>query len=363
MPSDDYAVWLLEEMLKIYSPTGREEKLAQFLLRELSKLGFQVKLDEVGNVIAKAGSGKPSILLCGHMDTVEGEIPVRRRLNVIFGRGAVDAKGPLAALIVAAARHQARGGKGSLTIAAVVDEEGRSRGIKHFLETHEESFDYAIFGEPGRAHGISIAYRGRALLEVTVKTTPGHSATPQLFENSIEHMCKLINELKKAIEVVDKEPFHSTTVCPTIIEGGTADNVIPAHCRALIDVRIPPKVKPMEILEKALKIAQGHQSSKVGVEVKLIDAIEGFETNEDELLVQVFKEAIQKITGRTPVLRRKTASCDANTFVASKRTPTVVYGPGNSKLDHAPNENISIPEYLQAIKVLEEVLWRLTLQG
>ncbi len=348
-------------MLKIYSPTGQEERLATFLAETLRKLGFNVEVDEVGNVIARTGSGKPRVLLCGHMDTVEGWIPVERRRNVLFGRGAVDAKGPLAAMIVAAARHLARDGQGSITLVAVVDEEGRSKGIKHFLAHCREEFDYAIFGEPGRAYGVSIAYRGRALLRLTVKTKEGHSATPHLFKNAIEHAYKALEKIKETIVTRTEDFFHSTSVCPTIIRGGKTDNVVPGECQIIIDVRIPPNMEPHQILEKARKVAESYSAEeKVEVQVELLDSIKGFEVSEEAPLVEAFKEAIRKITEREPILRRKTASCDANLFVAERKTPTVVYGPGNSKLDHAPNENISIPEYLQAIKVLEEVLRKLT---
>ena len=327
----------------------------------MKKLGFSVEVDEVGNVIARAGRGHPKILFCGHMDTVEGVIPVERRRNVLFGRGAVDAKGPLAAMIVAAARHLAERRGGSITLAAVVDEEGRSRGMKHFLAHCGETFDYAVFGEPGRAYGVSIAYRGRALLKLAIRTEEGHSATPYLFKNAIEHAYKALEKIKEVVETKAEDYFHSTSVCPTLIKGGKADNVVPGECQVIIDVRIPPNMEPHQILEKAKRVAESYSAEEgVEVQVELLDSIKGFEVSEKAPLVEAFKKAIRKITGKEPILRRKTASCDANLFVAERKTPTVVYGPGNSKLDHAPNENISIPEYLQAIKVLEEVLQELT---
>jgi LysW-gamma-L-lysine carboxypeptidase len=75
--SNDYAVDLLTRIVKIYSPSGKEEEISLFLADEMTKLGFRVHRDKIGNVIGEVGEGSPVILLCGHMDTVEGIIPVR----------------------------------------------------------------------------------------------------------------------------------------------------------------------------------------------------------------------------------------------------------------------------------------------
>jgi LysW-gamma-L-lysine carboxypeptidase len=93
------AVRLLTNLLGIYSPSGKENYIANFLAEEMKKLGFQVGLDRIGNVIGVVGDGEPTILLCGHMDTVAGQLPLRVEEDKIYARGAVDAKGPLAAMI------------------------------------------------------------------------------------------------------------------------------------------------------------------------------------------------------------------------------------------------------------------------
>ena len=99
---NDYAVQFLTRLLEIYSPSGKEKEVGAFIADEMRKLGFRVKVDEVGNVIGEVGAGKPEILLCGHMDTVPGYIPVRAVDGKLYGRGAVDAKASLAAMVLAA---------------------------------------------------------------------------------------------------------------------------------------------------------------------------------------------------------------------------------------------------------------------
>ncbi|HER54399.1 MAG TPA: M20/M25/M40 family metallo-hydrolase, partial [Candidatus Bathyarchaeota archaeon] len=117
--SNEYAVDLLTRMIKIYSPSEHEEEISLFLAEELKKLGFRVHRDKIGNVIGEIGEGSPVVLLCGHMDTVEGEIPVRIEDGNLYGRGSVDAKGPLAAMIVAASNFVKGGFDGKILVVGV----------------------------------------------------------------------------------------------------------------------------------------------------------------------------------------------------------------------------------------------------
>ncbi|MHA1753963.1 MAG: M20/M25/M40 family metallo-hydrolase, partial [Candidatus Odinarchaeia archaeon] len=88
-------VEFLKELIKIYSPHGNEETASEFIYGTLKKLGFNTVKTPIGNVIGQIGEGKPVIFLCGHMDTVKGELPFKVTDNKIYGRGAVDAKSPL----------------------------------------------------------------------------------------------------------------------------------------------------------------------------------------------------------------------------------------------------------------------------
>src|ERR1700682_6288162 len=114
------------------SRSTQERELGQWLVSRLRAMGFAARRDEVGNVIAFWGSGPREVLLLGHMDTVPGFIPVRREGSRLFGRGAVDAKGPLAAAIIAVARQPA-GANCRFTIIGAVEEEGSSRGARHLV--------------------------------------------------------------------------------------------------------------------------------------------------------------------------------------------------------------------------------------
>ena len=144
---DDEKVRFLTNLLGIYSPSGYEEEISEFLITKLKKLGFVAKKDSIGNVIGEIGKGDFTILLCGHMDTVVGHLPLRVEKGKIYARGAVDAKGPLASMILAAASVVNNlDCNAKLVVASVVEEEATSRGIKNLIK-EGISADYAIFGE------------------------------------------------------------------------------------------------------------------------------------------------------------------------------------------------------------------------
>jgi LysW-gamma-L-lysine carboxypeptidase len=357
----EYPIQLLKKLLEIYSPSGKEAEVGAFLADEMGKLGFKVRKDEVGNVLGEVGNGKTKILLCSHMDTVPGYIPVRMVDNKLYGRGAVDAKSPLAAMILAA-HSVTEKVSGKILVACAVDEERKSKGVKHLIKKGL-SADYAIFGEPSGTENIVIGYKGRLLLKITCKTENGHSANPWLFENSIEkafEIWKIVREVHFSNEKMES-PFHSITSCLIQLRGGEKSSKVPSKCTALIDVRIPPQLTCSQVHEEINKKLSQYQTSnpKVSVNMKIEDLIEPFETNKDSLLVQVLSSTIRKLKGKQPMLLRKTGSGDMNFLGRALNVPIVTYGPGNSKLDHTSNEHIEIEEYLSSIQILSEALMKL----
>jgi len=358
----NYAVNFLTQMLKIYSPSGQEKKLAEFLQREMRKLGFRVKIDGVGNVIGELGKGRPVTLLCGHMDTVPGYIPVRMAGDKLFGRGAVDAKGSLAAMILGAAEFARKKKKGKVIVAGVVQEEGASKGIKNLLKSRLEA-DFAIFGEPSRANQITVGYRGRAQLKIKCKTMGGHAGAPWLFTSAIEEACRIWLEIKKHQFKKQREDqrFYSVSTCLTQIKGGEATNVVPSNCEMTIDVRVPPQLKCREVIEEIKGILRDYESREdLEVSMKTEHFIEPFEVSVDSVLVKSLRDAIRKEAERPVKLVRKTGASDMNLFGTKIKIPMVAYGPGNPEVEHTLNEYIETPEYTKAIRILGDALVKLS---
>jgi len=361
--SDEYAVDLLTRMLKVYSPSGKEEKMSQFLAEEMKKLGFRVHIDEVGNVIGETGEGSPVVLLCGHIDTVEGEIPVRIEDGKLYGRGAVDAKGPLAAMIVAASKFVNGGFPGKLLVVGVVDEEGSGKGIQHFVEEGIQP-NYAIFGEPSGLEKVVFGYKGILTVRVTVETPSGHSAAPWLFENAIEKAMELWRQISKLHlrEEKLKSRFYSITSCLTGIKGGnTSASFIPSHCEITVQLRIPPQLTPEQVFGEIKRKIERYKATnpKVKVSIEMIDVAKAFEADRRSVIVRALAWGIRKTTLNYASFSRKTGTGDMNVLGNALKIPVVTYGPGDSRLDHTPNEHIDIKEYLDSIEVLRKTLTKL----
>lgn len=356
----EYAVNLLMRMIKTYSPTGREAPLSQLLVNELQHHGFNAYIDEVGNAIGEYGSGERTILLCGHMDTVPGRLPVKNQDGIIYGRGAVDAKAPLAALVVAASLLKNKI-PFRLIVAGVVEEEGNSLGIKHLIDRNLTA-DYAIFGEPSGVRSINIAYKGSLHLKLKIRTQPGHSSAPWLHHNAVEDAFAIyqqINEL--SLEHKDEKSwFYSLTSSLTQIEGGSEFSTIPSRCTIHINMRIPPGKSLSTIINKIKHIIQKYEITRqITVNMEVIDSCPPYEADKKSILIRAISYGIRQVTKNQAILVKRTGSGDMNLFGSTRTTPIITYGPGDSHLDHTSNEHISIKEYLDSIQILYSGLMKL----
>jgi LysW-gamma-L-lysine carboxypeptidase len=345
-----YSVNFLKSLLEFYSPSGFEEEISNFIKEELTNLGFKTEKDNVGNVIAESNGNKPIIFLCSHMDTVPGKIPVKLENEKIYGRGAVDAKSSLAAMIIASANLLQENFPAKIILAAVVDEEGSGKGIKNLIKK-KLNVDYAIFGEPSNTRGIIIGYKGSLKLKVICETVTGHSSAPWLFENAIEKAFEawsIIKSFRHEKENLNSK-FYSLTSCLTKIVGGSNFSIVPNHCEFEVDLRVPPQIHPKEIfnlIKEKLNF----------VKVEALDYVKGYEADPKSFLVKAFIQAIRKIEGAQVTLLRKTGTSDLNILAETLKIPMIAYGPGNSTLDHTENEFIEIKDFLNSIKIYEEAL-------
>ena len=358
----DYAKQLLLKMLEIYSPSGKEAALSDFLLKKAKELGFSATKDEVGNVIVRIGHGEPKLLLCGHMDTVPGKIDVHMEGNKLYGRGSVDAKSCLAAMMMAMASLKETELPGEITLACVVDEEGEGKGIKNLIE-RKTPVDYAIFGEPSGVDNITIGYKGSLHIEVSLNTRSGHPSAPWLFENAIEkamELWKVIRDHHLSEENL-KSRFYSSTYCLMKISGGNSLNITPSNCEFHVNVRVPPQLTPNQVFNTIKKAIESHESKNgtIKVEVRMLSKLAPFETNRSSILVRSLSWAIRKVRKERVTLLKKTGTADINELSLKYRIPMVAYGPGDSHLDHTANEHIIIDDFFDSIEVYREAILRL----
>jgi len=352
---------MLEKALRLYTPSLSEKPLAEFLADKCDDLGFEnIRIDEVGNVIATKGSGSPKILLCGHMDTVPGKIKVRKEGNTLYGRGASDAKAPLMAMLFAAASIQ--NNNGTVVFVGAVDEEGNATGIKNLVKDKLD-LDYAIFGEPSGLKQVTIAYKGRLAINLRINVgDSAHASAPWLSKNAIEEVMIFVAELKKSLETgqADKKRGMMLTATLTEINGGTSHNITPKECSAILDMRIPVDMNCKSVEEKIAKSVQ-EVAKKRQVEAfySILDETEPFEAPHNSPLVRAFTLGIMDVEHARPTLIRKTGTGDMNVIGNRLKIPVVTYGPGDPHASHTVNESVSIDEYLRGIEVLKRTLHHL----
>ena len=165
---------LLTGLLKLYNPTGSEAEAVRYLTEQMSRAGLDSEIDAVGSAVGRIGSGDRRVLLLGHIDTAPGEILVRKQGDLLFGRGAVDAKGPLAAFVAAAALGPLPGLH--VTVVGAVHEEGDSVGATH-LRDHFPAPDALIIGEPSGWERVTLGYKGCVTYTLTAETNTAHPAS------------------------------------------------------------------------------------------------------------------------------------------------------------------------------------------
>ncbi|MDJ0767085.1 MAG: M20/M25/M40 family metallo-hydrolase, partial [Myxococcota bacterium] len=168
---------LLFEMVKLQSFSGNEGQLAAFLCERMERIGIASRLDEVGNVIGVAGDNDPNaneLILLGHMDTVQGSIPVKMEDGRLYGRGSVDAKGSLAAFISAVSQLTIPRGYRLVIVGAVEEETASSRGARYVAQHYQPSA--CIIGEPSGWNAITLGYKGHLRICYKIETSVFHSS-------------------------------------------------------------------------------------------------------------------------------------------------------------------------------------------
>ena len=197
----------LIDFVRIYSPSRHEQKAGKYLVKLMQELGFNSHIDEGGNAVCfprhMKDASEAEILLFGHMDTVPPELDVREENGILYGRGAVDAKSPLLALLFGAAKASP---KYKYAIVACVEEEIESaKGAKHMLTYLKPKM--AILGEPSGTNGITISYRGRIVFEIISKSAHMHAGMQS--ETAIEKTFSFYQKLKA--DFASKKEFYA---CP-----------------------------------------------------------------------------------------------------------------------------------------------------
>lgn len=338
------AAGLLRGMLEIPSPSYQERAVAHYLAEAMADLGFQAHIDGVGNVIGvlERGAG-PTLMLLGHLDTVPGDLPVRSKDGKLFGRGAVDAKGPLAAMICAAAGSVEFPGR--IVVVAVVEEETyQSRGAMAIRATLDQP-DALIIGEPSGWSSVVLGYKGKLDLRYTVTCPATHPTNPtqKASELVIAYWDTLVDLLgPDASHRVFDQPGATLCRLNADLTTATAD----------FSVRIPPGFN-VDVLVRELR------DRLPGGNLKVLNSVPACRVGRADPVVRALVSGIRRLHAR-PRLLVKTGTSDMNTLAEVWDIPIATYGPGDSSFDHTDDEHIVLSDYLRGIDVLTIAISELT---
>lgn len=300
--------------------------------------GCRVRIDEVGNVLAWMGppTMRPEVALVSHMDTVPGVIPVKEDGWVIHGRGAVDAKGPLAAMLLSLWLLRARAGSGSVMLAALVDEEGGSKGAKHLISSGFRA-KYVIIGEPTR-HGIAVSYRGSLRLKVRCKGAGGHSSAPWVGDSALD---KLLDGLCALRQATGKS-YDRPTYTPVRVRAEGSGSKLPEEAEAIVDVRFPWGCRAEELVAFV-------ESAFKGCDVSCEAMTEPVKVKPQDPVPRALARALVSL-GVKPRLVHKTGTSDMNLLWRCAES-IAAYGPGDSRLAHMSTEFIDVRDVVLAAVV------------
>lgn len=339
-------VRLLTTMLEIPSVSTNEAALAHFLVEQMAALGMQSHVDAAGNAVGSIGEG-PVVVLLGHIDTVPGVVPVRVEDGRLYGRGAVDAKGPFATFVCAAANLLASGElrQRLVLVGAVEEEAASSKGAYYAAQCYQPVA--CVIGEPSGWDRVTLGYKGRLLVDGRWEQPMAHSAgsMPAVTEravgfwNAVQAHCAAFNTSEQRL-------FDQ--LLPSLRSIHSGSDGLTDWATLTIGVRLPPALAPETVADTL-------RSIDPAATLHFHDLCPAYQGDKNTALVRAMLKGIRAHGGR-PGFLLKTGTADMNVVGPRWNCPILAYGPGDSALDHTPTEHVVIDEYLRAIEVLTHAL-------
>ena len=370
-------------------PDGNERRVAAFVEAWMRREGFRVEVQEAApgrpNVLGSLGDKTPgarALLLEGHTDVVtEGDPAAWDRPPFggdlvggrIYGRGAADMKGGLAAAMVAGAAFLRAGvtPRGKLVVGALVDEEDAMIGVRHLVGTPAgRELDAAIICEP-EENELCLEQRGVVWARVRLRGRMAHGAMPEAGVNPIAAAGRLLREapaLERRLRRLCQRSSHlrSPTVTPTIVQappGGAGvpqSNVIPALAEVTLDVRLTPGIDADGVHAELDALCRRAAGGEPGLSVewapvnpfRLATRVE-----RTEPLVRAMVRAVRQVTGRAPRWGGVPGSTDGTILRMALGIPIVTCGPGNRLIPHQVNEYVEASEVVEAARIYVASAW------
>ena len=362
-------------------PGANEEPAARLVHDLLAEWGWQPLWDEVApgrpNVVAELpGRLGPGLTLIfeGHTDVVTpgdlaawrydpfGAEVVGRRM---YGRGTADMKGGVAAMLFAARALQLAGAPfaGTLRLLVPVDEEGLMLGVKQMVARgHADGAAGAIICEPEQRE-VCVAHKGSLRLRLLAHGRIAHGAMPEEGVNALAAMVRLLARVLELEALVQREegthpllgkPYITPTIARAPLSGDASQiNCLPSQCDAYLDVRSLPSQRHADLIARIRGLMDALQAEHPSYryELDVIDDRPATEIAREHPLVQAVFGAHQRIYGAAPVYGGVPGATDGVILARDRQIPVVVYGPGDKRIPHQPDEFVELDEVERAARV------------
>ena len=385
MTKEQYENELIEfaqEAVRTRSYSDEEGNMASLIKEKMEKLGYdEVKLDSVGNVVGKIGSGKKSVHFDSHMDTVrvndadEWKVPPFSGDIVdgsIWGRGSVDMKSALCASVYAAAYARDMGYLNDKTVyvtGTVCEEYCDGENLKHLYKELNLKPDYCIICEPCD-NIITLGHKGKAQIRIITNGISAHGSAPEKGKNAVYEMAEIIQRVEKLNERLSSMgENHGTIVLSDIKCESASLNAVPSECQIYLDRRLvlgetlDMVRKEMDELVKEKdarwEVGTLRQTSWNGGELVYEPMHDPWKIEKDAPLTKALNEAYKKVYGKYP---DKYDFWDFGTNAitpVAMGVPTIGFGPGEYKLAHMRDEHCSVEKIKDAMYVYAELINKL----
>jgi [amino group carrier protein]-lysine/ornithine hydrolase len=345
---------LITELVKRYSPSEQEAEAVQYLTEWMGVHGFSAWIDEAGNACGLRGNtnAPKTLIMLGHIDTYPGFIEVRTEDGILYGRGSVDAKGSLCAFAEAASQAEIPAGWRVIVVGAVEEECATSKGARHIAANYKP--DLCLIGEPSGVDRITLGYKGRLLIDLEYERPASHTARPEPSAGAIgaAFWQSLLAWTESQNAGIEK---YFDQIMPNLRAINTSSDDFNERVELTVSFRLPPQWNPAQVIEAiAPFVPEGATLRTYGGEIAI-------QSGKDNPVARGLLAAI-RARGERPGFVLKTGTSDMNVVGAVWDCPIVAYGPGDSNLDHTPNEHLPLAEYEAAIKTLVHFIEHLPAQ-
>lgn len=356
------------------NPPGNEYLLHDIILKSMKAIGAEVEIiskdDKRPNYIGKIGSGKPTVAIISHMDVVppgEGwtQHPFQpyEKDGKVYGRGALDNKGSLAASwagIKALIKSNLKF-KGTIYFCAVSDEEmGSDYGVEHLVKSGFKP-DYALVPDSGSIDEAIIGEKGAAWLDLESYGKQSHGSMPELGINAIIKISKLISDFEKFdFNLNYDKRFTPPTINVGMISGGNAPNIVASRCKVTLDVRYPYGITEEMVKNRLTEVIENLKKKDTNVdirigEVKTRHLPHVIDNNND--LVEAFKNTAQEMG--MPMRFETSSGITVAKILSLNGIPAVAHSPDSDKAWHISDEYVRIENMEKCAVLWATVIYQL----